>query len=400
MSDLSAPWYKRPGPLAGVIAAAIAVIGLGTFLAIQLLDDDGPSTVTILRFDRLDDQGTPVVRELTATVRGQAGAEVDFLWLRPANSFAPEPAVTMTDASNGRAEFQWGPTNDVSEPELWTSGIELTEVFLAEESLAATEFECTYERRGEPVGRTRLAVSFSEPADLRGPRVATYSFPDHSFLAGEVMECVVASGEPVPVGSTSTTPAETTTTTADTTTTVADTTTTSTSTSTTTTVPEATTTVAETTTTAAETTTTAPAETTTTVADERPSMMEAIDARPELSRTAELIRQVGLDAQLSDPAATLTVYAPTNDAWAAFAGDTTDDAVVSDLLLAHVHTAAALEAIDVLALPNLTMANGSVQAISAPPPSIGGAAIVALDIPADNGFLNTIDTVLDPTATG
>ncbi len=372
----SKPWYKRPGPIAAIMGA-IVLLGAGAFALVQLLDDEGPSTVNILRIDRVDEQGNPLARSITAQVTGQSGEEISFLWLKPANSFAPGPATAEPDGS-GRAEFQWGPTNDVAEPEQWASAIQLTEVFTAEESLAATQFTCSLQRGGVQTGTVALSVAFETPADLTAPRAATYSFPSHIFVAGDVVECVVPNGVPIPDTTTTSSPSTTTPE--------------STTTSTTTTVPDTTTTTeATTTTTVAETTTTV--ESTTTVPDE-PTVLDALDARPELSRTAELARQVGLDAQLADPNNSLTLFAPTNDAWAAFPGDLSDDATVTNLLLTHVHTDAALEAIDLLGRPDLAMATGTVVSVVANPPSIGGVPIDTIDDLNSNGVIHSLSGVI------
>jgi uncharacterized surface protein with fasciclin (FAS1) repeats len=384
------PWYQRPGPLLALLFGVVAVLGLGGFLLVQSLDDDGPSTVSILRFDRTDVEGNPIERDLIAEVTGQAGAEDRFLWLIPPNANAPDPALDRTSASSGRAEFQWGPTNDVEIPEEWTSTITLIEQFGAEESLVANNFDCSLERRGQDAGLVTIAVTFDNPADLTAPRTATYLFPGFSFLAGDVMTCVISNGVAVAVPDTSTTttppPAETTTST--TTTTLPPETTTT----TTTTLPPETTT----------TTTTLPAETTTTVAVET-TVMDVIDSRADLSRLAELIDLAGLRATLSDPGATLTMFTPNNDAFAAAesapaAPDYSDPAVVEPILLTHVHTAGKLTAAEVFALPEIAVVEPGPHAIDGGAQTIGGVAIIEVDVDGGNGFLHVLNGVLTPAA--
>jgi uncharacterized surface protein with fasciclin (FAS1) repeats len=390
------PWYKRPGPLAAAGLGGVLILLLLGFLASGLFDEDDPSTVTILRIQRTDDQGNVIDKEITATVTGQDGSATSFLWLRPSNARAPEAAVAGT--GGGRAEFQWGPTNDVAEPTVWQSRVVLTETFAPEERLSRTEYDCPYERRGVPTSTTRLVVEFEVPVDPTAPRIATYTFPDFLFLAGDVMECEIGSGPPVATTTSTTTTEviETTTTT----TTVPDTT------STTTTVPDTTTTtVAETTTTAAATTTAA--ETTTTPPTTAPpvtdSLMTVIDGRTDLSSLTALIDLAGLREDLSNPTSTLTLFAPNNDAIAAAAAepdapDFTDPATVRDILLAHLVTNGALPAADVLALPAVDVAFGGPQPVdaAASPPTVGGAGIIEPDVGAGNSILHVVNAVITP----
>ena len=393
------PWYRRTGPLLALLLGAVAVLGLGGFLLAQSLDDDGQSTVSILRFDRTDIDGNPIERDLIAEVTGQAGAEDSFLWLRPPNANAPDPALARTSASSGRAEFRWGPTNDVEIPDEWTSTITLLEQFGAEASLIATDFECSLERRGQDAGLVTIAVAFDNPADLTAPRTATYLFPGFSFLAGDVMTCLIANGPAVPVVSDTSTSTTSTTTAPETTTTTLPPETT-----TTTLPPETTTTTLppETTTTTAATTTTEPAETTTTVAVQG-TVMDVIDNRADLSRLAELIDLAGLRDTLSNPAATLTMFTPNNDAFAAAetapdAPDYSDPSVVERILLTHVHTGGKLTADEVFALPEIAVVEPGPHAIDAAAQTIGGIGIIELDVDGGNGLLHVLNGVLTPAA--
>jgi len=396
------PWYRRPGPLAAAVIGAIVALGLGGFLlATALADDDEPSTVSILRFDRTDVDGNPIQRGLTAEVTGEPGSEDAFLWLAPPNVAAPEPARQTTNGA-GRAVFRWAPVDDLESSEGWKSTIELVEQFTAEESLEAADFRCMLQRRGLDEGNITLTVSFDQPADVTAPRMATYRFPNFSFLGGDVVTCPVGSGPAVaPPSASSSVPADTTTTVPDTTTTVPDTTTTTTTvpaTTTTTTVP------ATTTTTTVPATTTTVADTTTTVAVQD-SVMAVIDARADLSRLAELIDVAGLRATLSDPAATLTLFAPNNAAFAAFessgsAPDLADPAVVESILLTHVHNAAKLSSVDVLALAEIVVVQPGPHAIdnTVTPPTMSGIGIIEGDVDGVNGFIHVLDGVLTPAA--
>ena len=392
------PWYrKRWIPLA--ILGVAGVLALAGFLLSQALDDDTPPTVNQLRFDRIDVNGNPLAREVTGEVVGQPGDEDSFLWLAPPNAQAPQPALATTRGSSGRAEFQWAPSDNVEIPEEWTSTITLTEAFAAEESLSATDFECSLQRRGEDDGLVTIAVQFDSPADLTLPRTATYFFPRFSFVAGDVVTCLVPNGVEVPVAVATTTPPETTTTTLppETTTTTLPPETTTTTTSTSTTVPAETTTTLPPETT---TSTTVPAETTTTVAAQG-TVMDVIDTRADLSRLRELIDLAGLRDTLSDPAATFTMFTPNNQAFAAAesapdAPDYADPNIVRPILLTHVHDAGKLSAADVFALPEISVIEPGPHAVDAAAQTIGGIEIIEADVDGGTGFLHVISGVLSP----
>jgi uncharacterized surface protein with fasciclin (FAS1) repeats len=185
-----------------------------------------------------------------------------------------------------------------------------------------------------------------------------------------------------------------------------------------TTAPEETTTTLEPVETTIETTTTAvettlPPETTVAPATTIPvvtvppqpdaTLWDIIVNSPDLSGLRGLIELAGLQDVLSDPAATLTLFAPSNTAIelaAAGVGapDFTDPAVVRDILLTHVHTEGVLLAVDVLGLSEVTVANGGPHAIdaSATPPTIGGGGVLVVDVTSSNGVIHVIDLVLQP----
>ena len=130
-------------------------------------------------------------------------------------------------------------------------------------------------------------------------------------------------------------------------------------------------------------------------------MMDVIDGRADLSELAGLIDVAQLRDTLSDPAATITLFAPNNDAIAALkadpnAPDLTDPTVVSDLLLAHANTTQVLDAATVLASDTVEVMVGSPQPVDAivDPPTIGGAAIVDADVAADNGVIHVLAAVM------
>ncbi|MGI9644664.1 MAG: fasciclin domain-containing protein [Ilumatobacteraceae bacterium] len=389
------PWSSQRSAQVAMILGALALLGLGALALYQVLDDDVEQTpVAILQFVRVDQEGEPLSREVEAEVTGVSDAANEFFWLLPPSSDAPLPAVTVTSNSSGRANFEWGPTPEVTERETWTSTIVLRETFTAEESLLDTEIECVLQRPDESDRNVLLVVTFDSPPDLRADRTAIYAFPGHLFLVGDVVRCVVPNGPSVGTVESTDPPATTLpgdpTTTLETTTTIADATTTTTPGATTTsptTVPGATTTAPE------ETTTTAPATST---------VLDVIQSRSDLSRLSELVALADLEADLSNPALTLTLFAPNNDAFAAAesapdAPDYTDPATVRNILLTHLHGTGTLLADDVLALSEITVAFAGPHDIdaAATPPTVGDAAIIEPDLIAGNGVLHILSSVID-----
>jgi uncharacterized surface protein with fasciclin (FAS1) repeats len=373
---LDQPWYRRPGTVAAVVVGALVVIGLLVALFFLLFagDDDEDSTVNVLRIERVDAQGDPLVVELTGTVTGAGGSE-SWLWLSPPNSFAPEPAVGTTDGS-GRLEFEWGPTDDVVEPETWRSTIVVSEALAPETELSAFAFNCELERSGQSNTVVELAVELVPPADETQPVVANYAFPNFEFVAGDVVRCTVSDGVgPPPTSST----------------TVVETTTTVPESTTTTTVPETTTTTSTTTTTT--TTTTVPGTT----------AMDVLEGRADLSGFVDLIDFAGLRDEFSDPTARLTVFAPDDDAIDALvndpsAPDLSDPDVVEEIVLTHVNTTDVLSSTTLLSLSEVTVENGGPHPIddTVTPPTVGGAGLIEVDVTASNGVIHLLDAVLEP----
>jgi uncharacterized surface protein with fasciclin (FAS1) repeats len=221
-------------------------------------------------------------------------------------------------------------------------------------------------------------VSVSVEVDVPDPaadQIVNYTFPNYQFLAGDTVTCRLASIRP----------AETTTTTS---TTIEETTTT---------------TVEETTTTTVAPSTTVPIVTVPPQAEA--TLWDVIDNSPDLSELRALIELAGLRDVLSDPNATLTLLAPSNQAITTAAGgvgapDFTNPAVVESVLLTHVDTTQALLITQLLALdpPEFVVANPGPHVIDAAanPPTIGGATVLVADIEASNGVLHVIDRVLLP----
>jgi len=112
---------------------------------------------------------------------------------------------------------------------------------------------------------------------------------------------------------------------------------------------------------------------------------------------------------LSDPDATLTVFAPTDDAFAML-GQVTIDALLLDIdrltnvLTYHVIADAAVDSIAATAAygTNITMANGDSAAVDVVDGviKVNGSNIIIKDIVAANGIIHVIDAVLAPPSAG
>lgn len=97
-----------------------------------------------------------------------------------------------------------------------------------------------------------------------------------------------------------------------------------------------------------------------------------------------------------------TVFAPTNDAFAAmpaFVGEvlTANPDLLNDILLYHV-VPGSLMATDVLAAETLTTANEEMMRVSTADGNafVDASTIILTDVEADNGVIHAIDTVLLP----
>ncbi len=385
------PWYRRPAYLIMVLVAVLLAALLLAWLLFWGDDDDDPDPDEVsLRIELVDDQDNPVDRSLTATVIGSPGAEQSFVWLQPTSEGA---TATGNTGSAGQIDFRWQPDDTVADPANWASIVAVTEELPPGWNVPGPSIDCDLERAegGDITVTMNVAI---DPDDVSLDREAVYSFPNQTFLPGDAISCRLISTAPVETTTTveeSTTTVEETTTTAETTTTVAPTTAAPTTAAPTTAAP---TTAAPTT--AAPTTTDAP---TTTVAPD--TVLTVIQTDPDLSELSNLITLAGLEATLSDPSATLTFFAPDNDAIAAAraGGDPlTDSAAVRSLLLAHLHQGDAWTVADLDQRTDVPVVNGQPQPLdtSQSPPLVGSvdAQIVDGDNGESNGVVQIIDLML------
>ncbi len=131
------------------------------------------------------------------------------------------------------------------------------------------------------------------------------------------------------------------------------------------------------------------------------TILELAAATPELSTLAAAVKQAGLAETLdSDVKGGLTVFAPTNDAFAALAALPEGDALVK-VLTYHV-AEGTLRAEDIVqkdAITTLAGADVSVRVVDGGVVLNGAVKVIQADIAASNGIVHLIDAVLIPPTT-
>jgi uncharacterized surface protein with fasciclin (FAS1) repeats len=367
------PWYKKPGPLFALLVVLLAIGGLVAWLLLGGDDDDDPVASpesSLLVLEVTDETGAPLDTGFIVGVSGPAGSESDYTWLQP-DAAVPGDVAGDSTGSDGRVEFEWQPTGADSDP-TWTANVSVVQQLPAGWTPPGPIVECVLARADTPDGVVSMAVEVEAP-DPAADQILNYTFPNYQFEAGDTVTCQLSSIRPP----------ETTTTT--------------------------TTTIEETTTTVADTTTTVAASTTVPVVTVPPqpeaTLWDVIDNSPDLSELKALIELAGLQDVFSDPNATLTLLAPSNQAITTAAGgvgapDFTNPSVVEAVLLTHVDATQALLFTELLALdpPEFVPVNPGPHDIdsSANPPTIGEATVLVADVEASNGVLHVIDRVLLP----
>ena len=133
-----------------------------------------------------------------------------------------------------------------------------------------------------------------------------------------------------------------------------------------------------------------------------PPDLPALAANAGLDTLVAALVAAGLDDDLAAPAGPFTVFAPTEQAFAAVPPEDlaallepANQAALQELLLYHV-VPGGLDSGHVLASPTLTTLQGSDLAVTVDPPTVGGANLAALDLGATNGVVHAIDAVLVP----
>lgn len=136
------------------------------------------------------------------------------------------------------------------------------------------------------------------------------------------------------------------------------------------------------------------------------TIVEVALADPDnFSTLVDALMAADLVTTLADEDATFTVFAPTNAAFAKIDSDTltallADSSALSEVLLTHVVSGAALTSLDAYAANGqmLTTASGNDVAVSVDADSgmlmIGNAKVIITDINTSNGIIHVIDTVI------
>jgi uncharacterized surface protein with fasciclin (FAS1) repeats len=383
------PWYKKPAAIAALVIAVLLIGGLIAWLVLggdDDSDDDVSPTASRLVLITKDESGASINREISLSVTGPAGAEESFEWLRPPTANPGESAV-VSSGDNGRAAFDWQPDDTVTDPASWAATLIFSESVPPGWTPPSSGEVCVLERMdadGVPI-TLNVALDGADPAVAR---LATYTFPNQTFLPGDSVTCDLVSTSPVP----GTTVVEST---------VVETTVVETTEVTSTTV--APTTVAPPT---VPPTTTPPSTTTTSIdippPDPGDTLWDQIQAAPSLTEFEQFVIDAGYEDELDDPSQTFTIFAPTNEAIELARAELTaatlpvDEQALNEILLAHANNTEALVLADLLQLTSIPVLSGGPQPITAQPPTVGGANIYVQAEPASNGVLYLIDKVLTP----
>lgn len=134
------------------------------------------------------------------------------------------------------------------------------------------------------------------------------------------------------------------------------------------------------------------------------NVVQMAQLNPAFSTLVGAVVTANLQGALADPAATLTVFAPTNDAFAAIATTVAGltPAELTTVLTYHVLDSQVLAADIPFGTPVTTLANQDITINAGTPPTITDttatpASIVATDVRASNGVIHVIGKVLIPT---
>ena len=143
----------------------------------------------------------------------------------------------------------------------------------------------------------------------------------------------------------------------------------------------------------------------TTIAEPEGSIVDLALASPDLTTLVTALQATDLVGALADEDALFTVFAPTDDAFAALGDDAiaallADTEALTNVLLYHVIGEAAVDSIDATALYGqmVTMLNEADVTIDVRDGElyINASKVIIKDIPATNGIIHVIDMVLIP----
>jgi uncharacterized surface protein with fasciclin (FAS1) repeats len=133
------------------------------------------------------------------------------------------------------------------------------------------------------------------------------------------------------------------------------------------------------------------------------NVVQMAQSNPVLSQLVAAVGTAGLAGTLSNPAATLTVFAPVDTAFTAIAGtvSTLNTTQLGTVLTYHVLNSQVLAANIPFGTPVATLAGQNITINAGTPPTItdttpNAANIVATDVRASNGVIHVINKVLLP----
>ncbi|MEO1078825.1 MAG: fasciclin domain-containing protein [Pseudomonadota bacterium] len=135
------------------------------------------------------------------------------------------------------------------------------------------------------------------------------------------------------------------------------------------------------------------------------NIIEVAVANGSFTTLVAAVEAAGLVETLADPEGTFTVFAPTDEAFAAVGEDTinallADIDALADVLLYHVISGAAVDSITATSLLGemVEMANGDSVTVDIRDGAlfINDSQVVIADVPATNGVIHVIDAVLLP----
>ena len=143
----------------------------------------------------------------------------------------------------------------------------------------------------------------------------------------------------------------------------------------------------------------------TTIGEPEGSIVDLALASPDLTTLVTALQAADLVGALADEDALFTVFAPTDEAFAALGDDAiaallADTEALTNVLLYHVVGEAAVDSIDAIALYGqmVTMLNEADVTIDVRDGElfINDSKVIIKDIPASNGIIHVIDMVLIP----
>jgi len=135
------------------------------------------------------------------------------------------------------------------------------------------------------------------------------------------------------------------------------------------------------------------------------SIVDIALADPQFSTLVTALEAADLVSTLADETAVFTVFAPTDDAFAALGEETinsllADIPALTDILTYHVIADQAVDAATAISLngSDVEMLNGDTVSISVQGDTlyINDSAVIAADVTATNGIIHVIDAVLTP----